>query len=278
MQARGCSEQSMGVGPLLQLKSGVKTAVLPGPLQMWGIFELSVGSLSGFDEPLTVRNCFLPGAARVRFTLTILCRGSWKSRHLSRKPWGHEGDGRFVLMGGSVRIGLWIQAVSGDGLGSKRNPDGDYCGRHTHSRRHIPDRQTFICLSWLYHVLLRKHQKFQKEDEHKKEDILEMWRYRKASAISVSTFILRLQMGETAYSNVARLLVLDSRLKREQADSKIPTACPLVSHPGQLVWKSATESRLSKVKLRWAWWALPSWYFRGTGQGAPLRSHDLRKR
>lgn len=58
-------------------------------------------------------------------------------------------------MGGSVRIGLWIQAVSGDGLGSKRNPDGDYCGRHTHSRRHIPDRQTFICLSWLYHVLLR---------------------------------------------------------------------------------------------------------------------------
>ncbi|EGO53475.1 hypothetical protein NEUTE1DRAFT_106385 [Neurospora tetrasperma FGSC 2508] len=98
MQARGCSEQSMGAGPLLQPKSGVKTAVLPGPLQMWGIFELSVGSLS-------VRNWFLPGAARVRFTLTILCRGAWK-------------------------------------------------------------------------------QKFRKEAEHQKEDILEMWRYQKASATS----------------------------------------------------------------------------------------------
>ncbi|EGZ76506.1 hypothetical protein NEUTE2DRAFT_123152 [Neurospora tetrasperma FGSC 2509] len=135
MQARGCSEQSMGVGPLLQLKSGVKTAVLPGPLQMWGIFELSVGSLS-------VRNWFLPGAARVRFTLTILCRGAWK-------------------------------------------------------------------------------QKFRKEAEHKKEDILEMWRYQKASAISVSTFILRLQMGQE-----------DRELERRQVDPYLPV---LPGEPSSLV-------------------------------------------
>ncbi|KAK1777340.1 hypothetical protein QBC45DRAFT_330977, partial [Copromyces sp. CBS 386.78] len=51
----------------------LKTAVSPGPLQMWGMFELSVGSLS-------VRKWFFPGAARFRFTLTIFCRDAWKQK------------------------------------------------------------------------------------------------------------------------------------------------------------------------------------------------------
>lgn len=140
------------------------------------------------DEPLTVRKWFFPGAARFRFMSTIICRDAWKvcgtvSWRIPRfyhsydrtfivspdifraNPGVMRGDGRFVLMGGSIRIGLWIQAVSGDGLGPKGSPDGASCGKHIHYRRHCiclhstvrPRKggQTPISLSWLYHVLLR---------------------------------------------------------------------------------------------------------------------------